>query len=64
MKLNDERLNIPYIKLKFKIVFPKESILPKEKVSALRAEWVRCCCGRTALECETARTAGLRKPVS
>lgn len=36
MKLNEERLNIPYIKLKFKIVFPKESILPKEKVSALR----------------------------
>lgn len=34
--LVEERLNIPYVKLKFKIVFPENVILPKEKVSALR----------------------------
>lgn len=31
-----ERLNIPYVKLKFRIVFSEDVILPKEKVSALR----------------------------
>lgn len=36
MNPREERLNIPYIKLKFKVIFPKKSILPKEKVSALR----------------------------
>lgn len=34
--LIEERLNISYVKLKFKIVFPENAILPKEKVSALR----------------------------
>lgn len=32
----DQRLAIPYIKLKFYLVFPKASILPRDKVSALR----------------------------
>lgn len=30
------RFDIPYIKLKFHIVFPEDSVLPREKVSALR----------------------------
>lgn len=30
------RFDIPYIKLKFHIVFPKDAVLPREKVSALR----------------------------
>ena len=31
-----ERLNIPYVRLKFLICFPENSLLPKYKVSALR----------------------------
>lgn len=34
--LVEERLTIPYVKLKFKIIFSENAILPKEKVSALR----------------------------
>lgn len=36
MNQTKERFSIPYIKLKFKIIFPEKAVLPKEKVSALR----------------------------
>ncbi len=32
----EERFQIPYIRLKFILVLSEDSILPKEKVSALR----------------------------
>lgn len=36
MNIVEKRLNIPYIKLRFSLVFEQDTILPKNKVSALR----------------------------
>lgn len=36
MNEKEERLSVMYIKLEFRLLFPEDTVLPKEKVSALR----------------------------
>ena len=60
----EQRLNVPYIKLKFFIDFPNGAVLPEHKVSAMRGTMGRRCSDSSVCETETVHRVSSKKTAS